>query len=182
MSLPFLRVRPEEGGSFSCADTSIAVSAVVTPSPIFNIICLGMFAVLFAIAIALLNNAQSGQSSFARVCLSGFAFFAAVVVFMQIMVARPAVRIDISGQGQIRLVLGREPVVASAAETVVDHDGLLHLQPGTLIFSSLLLLRLKDAAGGRSSLLIFPDSVSVSAFRRLSVASRWIAMQNQRSS
>jgi toxin CptA len=182
MSLPFFRVRPEEGGSFSCADTSIAVSAVVTPSRIFNIICLGMSGVLLAIAIALLDNAQSGQPIFMRVGFSGFAFFAAVVVFMQVMVSRPLVRIDIAGQGQIRLVLCREPVVALAAKTVVNHDGLLHLQPGTLIFSSLLLLRLKDDASRSSSLLIFPDCVSASAFRRLSVACRWIAIQNQRRS
>lgn len=141
-----------------------------------------MSGVLLAVAIALLDDAQSGQSFFMCVGFSGFAFFAAVVIFMQVMVSRPFARIDISGQGQIRLVLCREPVVASVAKTVVDHDGVLHLQPGTLIFSSLLLLRLKDEASRSHSLLIFPDCVSASAFRRLSVACRWIAMQNQRSS
>ncbi len=182
MSLPFLRVRPEEGGDFSSSDRSIAVSAIVTPSRIIKIICLSMSVLLFVISMALLNYAAPDLTFLVRASLSGFAFFSAVVVLVYITASRPVVRIDISGQGQIRLFLHREKNAVSSVGTAVDYDHLLHLQPNSFIFSSLLLLRLKGDTGQTSSLLIFPDCVSSSAFRRLSVACRWIAVQNQRTS
>ncbi len=179
MSLPFLRVRPEEGGVFFGYDRSIAVSAVVTSSRIIKIIYLAMSVMLIVISMALLSNAQPELSSLMRAVLSGFAFLSACVIFMHAAVSPPPVRIDISGQGQIRLVPSRDNVPASLVKISADSDRLLSLQPNSLIFSSLLLLRLKDETGRTNALLIFPDCVSSSAFRRLSVACRWIAVQNQ---
>ncbi|MDY7575134.1 protein YgfX [Actimicrobium sp. CCI2.3] len=179
MSLPFFRVRPEEGGAFFSSDRSIAVTAVITSSRILKLLCVTMAIMLFITSIALLVNVEQAWPFVLRAGLSGFAFFSAVAVFMQITVSRPPVRIDISGQGHIRLVSRRDKAVASSAKIRSDDDCVLLLQPNSFIFSSLLLLRLKDETGQTKSLLIFPDCVSSSAFRRLSVACRWIAGQNQ---
>ncbi|MFT5590402.1 MAG: toxin CptA [Bradyrhizobium sp.] len=182
MSLPFLRVRPEEGGDFYLSDRSIAVSVIVTPSRIIKIICLSMSVMLFVISMASLCYAAPDLSFPMRAGLSGFAFFSAVLVLIHSIASRPTARIDISGQGQIRLALCGEKSADSSAGPSTDYDCSLRLQPGSFIFSSLLLLRLKGDKGQTSSLLILPDCVSSAAFRRLSVACRWIAVQNQRTS
>jgi|UPI0005951F36 toxin CptA len=180
MSLPPPRVRPLEGGDLSGDGSSIAVSAVVKPSRIVKLLCLTLSVMLFITAFALLFLSSPDISLLVRSGLSGSALVAAVAALLQAVVPGVPVSLDISGLGQIRRsFLFVRPTPRSAA-TAADIDCLVQLQPGTLMFSTFLLLRLKDNAGVVSSLLILPDAISTSGFRRLSVACRWIAAQNYR--
>jgi toxin CptA len=180
MPPPSFRVRPEEGGDFFFSDPSIAVSVVVTPSRTAKLICLNMSALLFGLSIALWGFAAPELFLSARMVLSGFAFICAFAVFREVMISRHPVCLDISGQGQVRLSQQEKAAVTSSDRAVKDENCLFQFQPHTVIFSSLLLLRLKNDKDQKITLLIFRDCVSSSAFRRLSVACRWIAVQNYR--
>lgn len=175
---PSLPVHPEGTGDFSSDIRSIAVSAVVIPSRIAKLLCLALSGMLFAVAIALMIFIAPDRVLLARLCLSGCAFIAALTVLCSAMTMRNPSHIDISGQGQIRFFLQGDKEAASRFAPADGDVSIVHLQPGTLIFSSMLLLRLKNDEGNITPLLIFPDCVSPSAFRRLSVACRWIAAQN----
>lgn len=180
MLLPSLRVRPEAGGTPPRTELSIAVSAIVCPSRIGQLIYLSMSTLLLATAVLLLGVAASEKLFIVRAGSSGVAFCCAVMVFIHAKNSRLPVCLDISGQGQIRLV--SQAAATSSATEIFRDDSLFYLQPYTLIFPSLLLLRLKAETGPVISLPIFTDSVSSTAFRRLSVACRWIASQNHRDS
>lgn len=91
-------------------------------------------------------------------------------------------QIAISGDGQIRLSEYGAVFDATLHPACNDASGdayLVSLQENSIIWPLLLLLRLKADNGKTFIVPIFPDGLSVSGFRCLSVACRWIAMHNK---
>lgn len=154
---------------------SIAVSAVIAPSRFIRRlrIVLAMGATLLAIAI--LMNLGINAPPLKRFVASIVALVAACGLASPIRSNRIVARLHISGHGQIRIGQDIASTSAVSSNSQVLHPSPWTLQPGTLIHPQLLLLRLRHSTGRDKTLLICRDSVSEEAFRRLSVACRWIA-------
>ena len=134
---------------------------------------IGILAVSAAILIGL-----AGETSFAvRILLALVSLGAAVAVIFHWFKQVQNCRIDISGSGQIRVA---SPTTIGLIKYNELPGSLVEIVAGSLISGPLLLIRLKDSTGRVKVLPILRDSVSEDAFRRLSVACRWIAAQNNR--
>jgi hypothetical protein len=147
---------------------SIAVSAVVKPSPWLRALRYG-FGALCALAASVLA-AWQGARFHAAPWLAGCCALAALLAWHGAR-QRPNVRqIDISGLGEIRVSVQQS--LGSAAQ----RPGCWRLLPGSTIWPALLILLLRPVGGGPvQALLILPDSVGAVAFRKLAVAARVIA-------
>lgn len=149
---------------------SIAVSAVVRPSP-----CLRLLQAVFCILAlgfgALLALRQFTYSwPLAGACLSSLA---ALTLSFSLLKNRNSHRIDISGVGQIRLT------VYQLMPGSVRADGtLVTLMPGSTLWPGLLLLHLRTETGIIVVLPVLSDSVGPGVFRPLSVACRTIAARS----
>jgi toxin CptA len=162
---------------------SIAVSALVQPSRLLFAMT-GMMSVgaaLIGIAIA---AGRVGDLSFAiRLWGSLLAVFLSFFGFYHGTCYRKPIHIDISGTGQLRLT--EVAVTAPCADTNWPHvreiGEVVRLMNDSTIWPYLLLLRLQSASGKIRVLPILQDCVSQDSFRALSVACRWIAVQNERS-
>lgn len=155
---------------------SIALSAAIRPSRFLAGLHFAMAAVLLATACWLMQAADRLGSSFqlhqmlAIVC--AIASFALIV---QPLRRRTALRIDITGLGQIRLV-ETLPDAEAGSRRLSDAVGeVVQLRQGSTLWPSLMVLRLQAVSGRFTTLILLPDSVSDDAFRALSVACRWIA-------
>lgn len=159
---------------------SIAVSAVVKPSRFLLALTAAMCAGGVAIGVAAGLGLSGDVSPVVRIGIGSVCLGAAIFVFFRAMSARKTLRLDISGIGQIRLTDDKALAGISAiASTDAAHGELVSLMPGSTLWSMLLLLSLKSEDGRTRVLSILPDSVAPDAFRRLSVACRWIAAHNQ---
>ena len=151
---------------------SIAVSAVVRPSP-----CLRRLQAAFA---ALSGGAALGLVSSAHFAwpFAGAGLTVLAALFLLCLRAKNGDlhRVDISGIGQIRLTVYQDMGFDGVASTL-EQDGstVVALMPGSTLWPNLLLLRLRAADGNVTSLLIWPDSVAQALFRPLLVACRIIA-------
>jgi hypothetical protein len=77
-------------------------------------------------------------------------------------------RIDISGNGQIRLM------ETGDVDHTFDSD-LAELLPDSTIWSWLMILRLRTGESMRTTILVLPDCMNSATFHQLKVACRWIA-------
>jgi toxin CptA len=149
---------------------SIAVSAIVRPSPCLRLLLLAfsMLAIGFGSLLLLRQHAYSWPLSGALISLltgSILSFF--------LLKNRNSHRIDISGVGQIRLT------VYQLMPGGVRADGtLVTLLAGSTLWPGLLLLRLCTEDGAVVVLPILFDSVGAGLFRPLSVACRTIAARS----
>jgi toxin CptA len=161
---------------------SIAVSAVVRTSMLLRwstlAIALMSLCVGFAMLFGLLDPvAETVRWSTAIPCILG-----GIYGMWQASRKSPAIRIDISGIGQIRMevqasindVLHRAPNIFDASQT------LMRLLPSSTLWSHLMILRLQAEQGLVHTILILPDTTSPTSFRALSVACHWIAAHNNR--
>lgn len=82
-------------------------------------------------------------------------------------------RIDISGVGEIRLLVQHS--MGSA-----QPNPAMQLLPGSTVWPSLLLLLLRDAEGNLTVVTILPDSVPDEQFRKIAVALRAIARRDNK--
>ena len=96
------------------------------------------------------------------------------ILYHQATVQLRAIRIDISGIGQIRLL--SESHRDSDLHPRSDH--VMRLMPGSTLWTRLLLLKMQDDIGQTKVMIVLPDSVAGDGFRSLSVACRWIAAHN----
>ena len=161
---------------------SIAVSAVVRPSRIVLCLTLGMSAGSAAIGILLASNVVCSMLPSVRLLLAAACVFAGVLVACQILRKRCAQRIEISGNGQIRVL----PCLASpsnnhaSSEQIGNADCLQNLLPSSTLWSHVMILNLGSNEGTKKTLLILPDTLPPTSFRALSVACHWIAAHNNR--
>ena len=158
---------------------TIAVSVMVFPSHLLNLAVRGM-AVLTTVATALVLSINSNLSA-----IFGFqiSLVASILLGIAIFVLRhlgKTFHIDISGIGQIRLTQ-YSGVSTQYKNTGLPLDGssgqLVQLSPDSILWSHLMLLRLKTAQGGAYSIPILTDSLDASDFAQLLVACKWIAAQ-----
>lgn len=144
---------------------SIAVSAVVAPSRRLRLVLRGYAACCTGAALMLAGPQAArfhGAWAAAALCQA-----AAVAAWR----AAPATtrRIDISGPGEIRLLVQHGMDAAPALQL---------LAPCT-VWPGLMLLRLQAPGQGVTVLAILPDSVAPGQFRELAVAVRTIAGRDQ---
>jgi hypothetical protein len=159
---------------------SITVSAVVKPSRFVLALTAAMCAGSIAIGVYAGIGLSGDVSLVLRIGIGSACIGAAIFVFFHVMSTRKTLRLDISGIGQIRLTDDMAPAgITATASTDAAHGELVSLMPGSTLWPMLLLLSLKSEDGRTRALSILPDCVAPDAFRRLSVACRWIAAHNQ---
>lgn len=158
---------------------SIAVSVVIRPSRI-------LLYVVAVFGIALLFIAAGVAFTFIgdlplslRILVVCLTLSAAGCVLNWLIRQRKIVRLDISMNGQIRLV--EHNGLTALSLLCRDKSGgnpIWQLMPDSVLWSCMLLLRLKTEERDCIIVLILRDSINARAFRTLSVACRWIAAQN----
>ncbi len=161
---------------------SIAVSAVVKTSRSLLLLvdggCIGVAVIGVVIGAGMVGDLSFFlQSAVATVCIS-FAFCA--VIYLNL--CRKTHRIDISGNGQIRLTETTAWVAWAYRQCSVKKplEGVqVKLLPDSTLWPFLLLLNLKTSTGRVIRLVILMDSIDRESFRALSVACRWIATHRE---
>jgi hypothetical protein len=155
---------------------SIALSATIRPSRLLAGLHFAMAAVLLSTSLWLMQSAASFGFSFSLphvlAILCAIASFALIV---QPLRRRTALRIDVTGLGQIRLVETLPDAEAGSTPWSDAVGEVVQLRQGSTLWSSLMVLRLQAVSGRLINLILLPDSLSDDAFRALSVACRWIA-------
>ncbi len=154
---------------------SIAVSAVIRPSrylAFFNVGFAGFFVLTGVLAMA----GQLGPFPFyGRVVLMPVCLTAALVLVLGYFKTRKTLRIDISGNGQIRLKEYRgNEFDASAKSMDSPEEQPYELMEKSTIWPGLLILLLRTETGKKAGILIFPDAVQPGEFQSLYTACRWI--------
>jgi toxin CptA len=147
---------------------SIAVSAVIQPSRLLRWLLFGFAACCAAAALAL-ALVQAARFHFPYACA---ALCAAAAVFACLAAPATARRIDISGPGEIRLLVQHR--MGGAPQTPP-----WQLLPFCTVWPCLMLLLLHEAGQGVAVVCILPDSVSAEQFRNLALAIRTIAGRDQ---
>ncbi|WP_420475269.1 protein YgfX [Noviherbaspirillum sp. ST9] len=160
---------------------SIAVSTVVQPSRVHFVLNAAMAAIVVAVAVVLGTGRIGDLSLPIRALLSVLMFFLASFGFYHGMRSRKTIQLDISGTGQIRLlnVGGEPPCTATMRPHVKEIGEVVRLMDNSTLWPHMLLLRLRSESGQTTVVPVFPDSVDREAFRALSVACRWISVQNE---
>jgi hypothetical protein len=150
---------------------SIAVSAVIAPSRLLRLALCTLAAACLAAALwlAARPNGFHGGAALALVCLAG-----AVAAGRRACRCTTTRRIDISGPGEIRLLvqhsMGAAPVGGARAAPPWQ------LAPGSTLWPGLLIVRLRRGPGAPVTVVtILPDSVPAEHFRKIAVALRAIA-------
>jgi hypothetical protein len=156
---------------------SIALSATIRPSLLLAIIQLAMSAVLLSTSWWLLQSVDPLGFPFSlHHVLAVICAIASFALIVQPLRRRTALRIDVTGLGQIRL---GETLPNAEAGSTPRSDALgevVQLRQGSTLWPSLMVLRLQAVSGRLTTLILLPDSLSDDAFRALSVACRWIAV------
>lgn len=149
---------------------SIAVSAIVRPSRLFALALLAMGFMLYAAALLLHYGGSMLHHALAIACA-----LAGTSISLFPLARRNALRIDVSGIGQIRLVDTSPDAAADMIHRSVRDGEVVQLLRGSTFWSLLLVLRLQTRSTRVITLLIFPDSVDSDTFHALSVACLWVA-------
>jgi toxin CptA len=158
--------------------SSIAVSAVVTPSRLLFTLTHCMSALVAAIGVAI----GFGWNGADLPVLARFVLFLscgsmAGFGFYHGSRRRKTIHIDISGAGQIRIreAGATKPCAGADWPHVGESGDVVRLLPDSTLWSQLLLLRLQAESGKITVMQILPDSMPQETFRALAAACRWIA-------
>jgi len=160
---------------------SIAVSTVVHPSR-FLLALNGVMALIAVCVAFAIGAGQIGDLPLPlRALLSALVFFLASFGFYHGIQCRKTIQLDISGTGLIRLLkAGGKPSCTTTIRPHVREIGeVVRLMHNSTIWPYMLLLRLQSESGRTTVVPVFPDSVDREAYRALSVACRWISVQNE---
>jgi toxin CptA len=143
---------------------SVAVSARVAPSrslrAVLLLFALAQLCAAFAVGI-LLPDRVAG----AEFC-AAFFLLAALCSLHGWASATKTHRIDVSGTGTLHLTVQQ----GVGADPVASNGTVVTLLPATLIWPSMLLLHLVDAAGRKHTVPVLRDSLAASEYRSLRVA------------
>jgi len=165
---------------------TIAVSVVLVPSQFLRRSLLAFAGMLFIAGVyAALVDPLPGVIRFTTVTLSWFASLRLIVYFRKS--SNLFWQVDVSELGLIRLharhfprlvtsTLGKgsHPEFAPAIASYSGRDRYLIVR--AMVWAEVLFLRIQHAADHKSAIniVIFSDMLTPDAFRRLSVACRWI--------
>ncbi len=155
---------------------SIALSAEIRPSRIFSFFYVGFAAVFFLTGI-LISLGKIGH--FEVVIRQFLAFSMFLTAFFLIFVyfrSRKTLRIDISGNGQIRLKEYRKGVSKLSSEDVCSSafTEIWELSANSTVWPTFMILQLKAENGKRTKVLICLDSLNKEHFKALYTSIRWI--------
>lgn len=158
---------------------TIAVSVMVSPSRLLTFAVCGL-ALLAAAATLLTFHTNPYLSANLRLQIS---LIVSILVMNTIFKGRrpgKTFHIDISGIGQIRLTQ-YSGVSIPYKNTGMPLDGpsgkLVHLRPDSILWSHMMLLRLKSDEEEIISIPVLVDSLDAADFAQLLVACKWIAAQ-----
>lgn len=162
---------------------SIATSAVVRTSRILRTLKLMMALVLSLTVWKWLMIVSPQISLLVHALVLLICAFAGCLLVLSCRTPVKTLRIDITATGQIRLthtshdaaIRGRAPPIPTA-----DPAEVVQLLSDSTLWSSMLILRLRNGSGKVIVLPILRDSMTTHAFRSVCVACRWIAAQNMR--
>lgn len=155
---------------------SIALSATIRPSRLLAGLHFAMSAALLSTSFWLVRSANPLGFSFSvHHVLAIICAIASFALIVQLLRRRTALRIDVTGLGQIRLVETLPDAEAGSTPWSDAVGEVVQLRQGSTLWSSLMVLRLQAESGQLTTLILLPDSLSDDAFRALSVACRWIA-------
>ena len=119
-------------------------------------------------------------SLLARTLILSGGIAAAFLLSLEYRKHRASWALDISGTGDIRVSAASEANAPACFDSRSGSTEMRYLAAGSLITPLLLVLRLADSHDNINTLMVFPDSVSHDAFRRLSLACRWLSVQRHR--
>ena len=162
---------------------SIATSAVVRPSRILYLLKIAMACVLFITAWQLMMMASPRPPDIAQVLACLLCGFAGYLLALSCRTQEKALRIDITATGQIRLThTSHDAFIHGAGQQkqIGDESEVVQLLKDSTLWSSMLILRLRNGSGKVIVLPILRDSMTKNAFRSVCVACHWIAAQNTR--
>ncbi|MES2832246.1 MAG: protein YgfX [Pseudomonadota bacterium] len=156
---------------------SIAVSALIIPSRIVKVLtvvmCAGAIAIGATIGAGVSNDLMLGV----RLTLAAVCILSALSVIKNVWANGESHRLDISATGIISIC------VADSAKTDITSNSqqrphICTLLPSSTLWSSMMILNLQGHDGRKSTLVVFPDTLSNESFRSLSVACRWLAARS----
>lgn len=138
--------------------------------------------VLFCVLIsfAVFFEQAGAMNLFARAVILATGIGAAFLAGMEYRKHRIVWALSISGIAEIRVSRPSQATTPASSDTGTPPDEIRYLSAGSLITPILLVLRLADSHDNINTLMIFPDSVSQDAFRRVSLACRWLSAQRHR--
>lgn len=160
---------------------SIAVTVVVRPSPVLYTLLCGMCLCTALVGVSIGFSWVGDLSKLPRMLIASVCILVSIICFFTEYNCNTYL-IAISGDGQIRISRQGPVIDANLLSTSNDAFGetlFVSLQEDSIIWPFLLLLHLKADNGKTFIVPICPDGVSVSGFRCLSVACRWIAIRNK---
>jgi hypothetical protein len=162
---------------------SIATSAVVQSSRILCLLKLAMACVLFVTAWQIITISASKTPGIVQVLACLICGFAGCLLALSCRTQVKTLRIDITATGQIRLThTSRDAFVHGTDQhtQVANESEVVQLLKDSTLWSSMLILRLRNQSGKVIVLPILRDSMTKNAFRSVCVACHWIAAQNTR--
>lgn len=158
---------------------SIALSTLVRPSRSLLLAHVAMALVLLLTALHLALSVNHAQLHYSlNLLLAVICATASIALVALPFRRRTALRIDVTGLGQIRLVETHPHAEAGLVTPSAAEGEVVQLCQGSTLWSSLMVLRLQSVSGRVTTLILLPDSLSDDAFRSLSVACRWIAARH----
>lgn len=154
---------------------SIAVSALIKPSRCYAILVIGFAAFFWLTGMLIFAGRMGGFILYARIWLMPVFLLAGLLLVFDYFRTRKTLRIDISGNGQIRLkeYKGNEFDV-SESENGSSNGSPWKLMGNSTIWPWLMVLNLESETGHISRILIFFDSMPTDDFKVLYAAFRWI--------
>lgn len=162
---------------------SIATSAVVRPSRILYLLKLAMSCVLFVTAWQLVMMTTPKPPDSAQVFAALLCGFAGCLLALSCRTKVKTLRIDITATGQIRLTHTSHDAFIPGPDQQAKTGGeseVVQLLKDSTLWSSMLILRLRNGSGKVIVLPILRDCMTKNAFRSVCVACHWIAAQNTR--
>lgn len=160
---------------------SIAVSAIVQPSRWLSLLVGAMSFIVLASGVAIAVGPTVDLSPLLRCALASSIVFLSFFGFYHGTRSQKTIQLSISGTGQIRLteVDSIRPCREREWPHVDVYGEAFVLMGDSTICACVLLLRLQAESGRIITVPVLPDSVSRDAFRALSAACRWIAIQSK---
>lgn len=162
---------------------SIATSALVQPSRILCLLKLIMACVLFVTAWQIIAIAAPKTLGIVQILACLLCAFAGCLLALSCRTEVKTLRIDITATGQIRLThTSRDAFIHGRDQQTqaVNESEVVQLLKDSTLWSSMLILRLRNQSGKVIVLPILRDSMTKNAFRSVCVACHWIAAQNTR--